>query len=218
MKETSSETFRSSEKGPAFETEAERASQNRAKIYCSAVSYESIRPVREEILLERHFDLAVVYYLQEIRNHRKVLTPVTHELAKEMGLSAREIAVLAWKNTILEKEAVIRPLSEILGKDELFGMPPLYVLSNEEMHFGAVTMFYPGLLSVIADEFGCDLCILPSSIHEVILLPVEPDTDFGALHRIVSRVNDTEVEKEDILSYNVYRFNRRNDGLEIDNF
>ena len=107
-------------------------------------------------------------------------------------------------------------LSDMIGEpDHPAG---LYVLSNEEMYFGAVTIFYPGLLSVIADEFGSDLFILPSSVHECLILPCSQGIDPHALASIVRTVNETEVAEEDILSFSVYRYSRKDDRLSIDNF
>ena len=192
--------------------------KNRAKLYCSAVSYDRIREMKEEIPYEMHSDIAVVFYLQENRDGSTVITPITNALVEELGLKRQEIIRRAWSNTVAEKRAVMMSLADMLGEEEEEGMPKIYVLSNEDMHLGAVTMFYPGLLAVIAKELDGDLCILPSSVHECLIMPMEADTDIGALKKIVKKVNETEVEEEDILSYNVYRFSRRSGRVEIDNF
>ncbi len=209
MKETISKTLRNE---PADKT------KNRAKLYCSAVSYDRIREWKEEVPYEMHSDIAVVFYLQEDRDGCTVITPITNAIVEELGLKRQEIMRRAWKNTVSEKRAVMMSLADMLGEEEEEGMPKIYVLSNEDMHLGAVTMFYPGLLAVIAKELGGDLCILPSSVHECLIMPMKADTDIGELKKIVRKVNETEVEKEDILSYNVYRFSRRSGRVEIDNF
>lgn len=193
-------------------------SKKHAKLYCSAASYESIRKKEKEIPFEMHSDIAVVYYLQEDRdNGSSVITPITNAMINELGLDKGEIMKRAWKNTVTEKRAVMMSLADLLGEDEE-GAPKIYVLSNEEMHLGAVTMFYPGLLDIIADELDGDLCILPSSIHECLILPMQENTDRTELKKIVRKVNDTEVAPEDILSYNVYRYDRQRHCVEIDNF
>ena len=61
---------------------------------------------------------------------------------------------------------------------------PLYVLTNSQKWNGAAAMFWPEKIGEIADKIGDDLYVLPSSIHEVLCLPVE-DADAKALADIV---------------------------------
>lgn len=49
-------------------------------------------------------------------------------------------------------------------------VPTLYVLTNDAAHNGAACVLYPDKLKDLADEFGSDLLILPSSIHEVLII------------------------------------------------
>lgn len=187
---------------------------DRAKIFCTAVSLERLSEISQDMPYEMHSDVAVVFYLQDRQEERNVIIPVTHEVVEELELGYDQLVRVAWRNTVRKKKAVLMPLADLLGELPEPGMPELYVLSNEDMHLGAVTMFYPGLLAMIANRFNRDLCILPSSIHECLLMPVTPDTDMHALKEIVKRVNDTEVDKDDILSYSVYRYNRKKECIE----
>ena len=187
----------------------------RNRIYCAAVYKDRVEEEKNELLYEMHDDIAVIFYLQEMKGNVRIITPVTRSMAKDLGLEAEELMKIAWKNTITQKNATIRQLSSVLGiKDDPVG---LYVLSNEDMYFGAVTIFYPGLLETIAEEFGTDLFILPSSVHECLLLPCDGAYDSSFLARIVRAVNETEIEKEDLLSFSVYRFRREDSRMIIDN-
>ncbi len=85
---------------------------------------------------------------------------------------------------------------------------PMYVLTNEKKTFGASAILYPDILKVFSDKIGSDLYILPSSIHEVILVPAFENLSVKDLFDMVSEVNDTLVMDEEILSDNVYRFIR----------
>ena len=71
-------------------------------------------------------------------------------------------------------------------------------------------MLYPGVLKEMADRIGGDFFIIPSSVHEVILLP---DTDKGlneALKQLIWEVNRTKVAPEEVLSDALYRYDRAN--------
>ena len=59
------------------------------------------------------------------------------------------------------------------------------------------------------------LYILPSSVHEVIMFPAKGDEDDAALRKMVRDINDTEVEKQDRLSDNIYFYNHETDMIEL---
>ena len=91
--------------------------------------------------------------------------------------------------------------------------PKMYVASNENKNFGASVILYDDFLKQFANETGEDYFILPSSIHEVILIPVEDeDEDVTQLREMVCDVNETELEREEILSDSVYLY-KRNSGI-----
>lgn len=57
------------------------------------------------------------------------------------------------------------------------GVPMLMVLTNDKGLNGAAAMFYPGQLDQVADGFHSDFFVLPSSVHEVLILPDDKATD-----------------------------------------
>lgn len=83
-----------------------------------------------------------------------------------------------------------------------------YVFSNKNKVHGAIAMCDTEMLSRIAERYNTDLAILPSSIHECIVMPVDVTTNFSKLNTMVSEVNETQVEPEEQLSDHAYRFNR----------
>lgn len=83
---------------------------------------------------------------------------------------------------------------------------PLYVLSNSQRFFGASCILYTDKLQEFAALKESDLYILPSSIHEVILIPQSVSPGYEALCRMVREINESEVEPCDRLSDRVYRF------------
>ena len=59
----------------------------------------------------------------------------------------------------------------------------LYLLTNQMVYNGAAVILYEGVLKKFAEEVGKDLILLPSSVHEVLLLPDDGDSDYEALIR-----------------------------------
>jgi hypothetical protein len=84
----------------------------------------------------------------------------------------------------------------------------MYVLSNKDKQYGAVYMFDTEVMSKIAEEIGGDLVVIPSSIHESILLKKQEDTDFDILRDMVKEVNRTQLHPTEILSDEVYQYSR----------
>ena len=102
------------------------------------------------------------------------------------------------KNNLLDRD-------EPLGPDELGGM---YVLTNSTGSLGAAALFYPDVKEKAAELLGSDYYILPSSTHEVILVPDTAGINPKELCEMVKQANRTVVDEKDILSDNVYHYSR----------
>ena len=83
---------------------------------------------------------------------------------------------------------------------------PLYVLTNAIRLNGASVLFYTDCLKSFADSVGRDIFVLPSSIHEVLLIPVDEDVSAWDMRQVVETVNHQIVSDEEILSNHVYRY------------
>ena len=74
-------------------------------------------------------------------------------------------------------------------------------------------LLHSKILNTITYRFG-KIYILPSSVHELIILPSSEVDDIEFLKTMVCEINDSVVADDEILSYNVYQFTKEN-GLEI---
>ena len=83
-----------------------------------------------------------------------------------------------------------------------------YVMYNEAKINGANGLLRTDLLAKFADEQECDVWVLPCSIHELSLVPDRGMLDLKILRSMVKDINDTEVEQEERLSDDVYKFCR----------
>lgn len=92
---------------------------------------------------------------------------------------------------------------------------PMHILSNEKRTYGAACILYPGMLQQISESFSKDFYILPSSIHEVILLADDGWEEPEHLKEMVREVNATQVEPEEILSDNVYYYDHIQKEMRI---
>ena len=96
--------------------------------------------------------------------------------------------------------------AEDIDKDD----PQIYILTNCYRTNGATALIYEKLLAQIADSFEKDLLILPSSIHEVLIIPVDHISKSTLDHyaTFIREVNETQLADDEILSDHAYYFQR----------
>ena len=92
---------------------------------------------------------------------------------------------------------------------------PFSILSNSSGVYGAGCLVYSNVIKNFADTVEQDVIILPSSIHEVLLLPDTGNISYGEMTRLVTHINDTEVPKTDQLSNEVYIYSRKLDSISM---
>ncbi len=110
-----------------------------------------------------------------------------------------------------EQEDIQNYLKETKTEDDRI---PMYVLSNKKKVLGAACMFYPGVLKNFANKKQSNFYILPSSIHEVILLPEIKCMDREFLLDMVKEINQTQVEEAEVLADSIYFYDRKYDKME----
>ena len=168
-------------------------------------------------------NLAICFYYSY---HGEMLgdgTILIHNSHMEMwGTCTAELFDLAGRNTRRLFPWKCRGLGEVLQEMEGSGYGadmedpvdapfmdlPMKVLSNNKGIHGAACILYPGVLDGVAQEMGNNFFILPSSVHEVILLPDTGNEDSEDLKKIISAVNTTQVAPEEVLSDTLYRYDR----------
>ena len=108
-------------------------------------------------------------------------------------------------------------LKELLGINlpHKEATPQLYVLTNKVNINGAVLMSYSSVLSEIAKNLGGNLLILPSSVHEVLIIVEDADLEITDLRSMVQEINESEVSVEEFLSNSVYRFVKDTGVVEL---
>lgn len=90
--------------------------------------------------------------------------------------------------------------------------PDQTVVTNKYKLFGASAIYNKEILKEVADKYKSDLYILPSSIHEILLIPISIG-DKKEIDSMVREVNETQVDPQEVLSNHAYIFRR--DTMEI---
>lgn len=104
---------------------------------------------------------------------------------------------------------------EGISEEEEGDFLPMKILSNQSRVFGASSILYPEILENLAEERACNFYIIPSSIHEVILLPDAGEDDADYLRGMIAEVNGTQVEPEEVLSNQLYYYDRNSKKVAV---
>lgn len=106
-------------------------------------------------------------------------------------------------------EAMVAEMTGMDDVEDLEGMfkdIPMKILSNAKRVHGATCIIYPALAEKLAGNMEGSYYILPSSIHEVILLKDTGEEDPIHLKRMIEEVNANMVAPEEVLSNSLYYY------------
>lgn len=182
-------------------------------------------------------DLAVTYHIAaDIGGEGIASTMVTNQMLDTFGITAEQLHQDALANSenlfparVESMGAVIR---RMMGADMIAsGMSqedvdmmmdsmgiddsnPMTVVSNDQSINGAAVLFYPGQMDKIAEQMQGDYFVLPSSTHEMLVIPDTGDFHHKELKAMVTEINATQVEPKDRLTDEVYHYDSKDRVFE----
>ena len=207
--------------------------QAKDKMFCMLVNAGRNAELLESVPHIKFLDLAYIFKIvvEETEKGTALIT-VNNKIAESWGKDVSEIAYAAEQNQCkLLGHVRVNKLSDELaemaksagrGKEaELFTHAPddiaggALVVTNSSMRYGAYAAFNEGLLRGCTLGKEIDIAILPSSIHECLLMPITDDEDIELLRGMPQAVNEEALEEQDVLSDNVYIYHRATDEIEV---
>lgn len=174
----------------------------------------------EEAVYVKFLNLAMVFRIM-FDDHTSCV--ITKRMIKKWGVTTEDVVEAANKK-LLETKHSVKSMSELFKSFDLIDGEldeqdirncPLYVMTNEHQVFGASSLARTDLLCNFTNSINEDVYIIPSSIHEVLLVPATEDVDVAELKSMVKDVNSSTVSKEEWLSENIYFFGREKNELEV---
>lgn len=192
----------------------------RKKIVFKVVNTEKNEEFLNRVPHIEFLDLSLVFYVLLEANVEGTATMVVqNDNMEQWGICLQELLLTAIENVndllpaqLFTMRDVVEEISDpftqesnnILenGLDEK--NESMYILSNKYRNLGAACMVYPGMLKMIGEILGGDYYLLPSSVHEVILVPKRAELHFQEMTDMVKEVNDKLVDAEEILSDHAY--------------
>lgn len=204
------------------------------------VNFQKNRKLLENIPYIRYLDLAITFHCLVRDDSEGIGTiRITNEHLHMWEISQDELMELAVRNTIDRLPPMIKSMEEVIwgmiqddSSHVYAGMQQecfetcfhsthspeshkMYILTNQKGINGATCLLYKDILKDFSNQIKSDLYILPSSIHEVILVPFNKIISKKALNEMVVDVNRTQVSREEVLSDRVYYYSRQENAVTM---
>lgn len=168
-------------------------------------------------------DLVKIFYINALQSDTFTgIMTITDSIMDALGLTLAELEEYSEENTpnLLKPslQTMENMLSSFFGEyEDSKTETSMWVLTNQSKMYGASTIFYDGLMESISELLDSDLYIIPSSLHEVIIMkaPLTMFEDYmrGQIRFINSDAN--ALGREDVLSNNLYYYKRHSNQISV---
>ena len=184
------------------------------RICCRLIRRKGNEALLEEIPHVEFMDLAICFfYSYQGGALGDGSIPIYNTHLEMWKVGTKELMTLAGVNTPRIYPADFRSMTDILketGQIQAIGGPVpesnLYILTNDKRAQGAACILYPGMLEKIAAARKKSFYIIPSSVHEVLILMDTGMENVEEIKKTIREVNSRFVSKEEILSDNLYYY------------
>lgn len=206
------------------------------KLFIRVSSVEANKEVFEIVPHQLKEDLAITYHVAVGKDQDGLSSMlITNEMMKEYGVTQEQIHEDAMKSSprvmVPEVSSIGVLIDEIYQKNILMltpderemlletlqessEMPTFFVVTNTERVNGAGVIFYPEFMDNMGELLGNNFFILPSSIHQMLILPDDGQVDAEMLRDMVKEVNATQVAPAERLTNDVYHFDTKDHVFE----
>lgn len=157
-------------------------------------------------------DMAVIYYFDFGETpYGKAALKITNPMLDLYGISIDQLHKDAVEQAAINHPVKVQNLSNfMLDKTGVFiaqGPAQLYIATNDSAFHGAGVITYPDFMDNVAKEMGGSFFVLPSSLHEVLLIADRQDyLTPEELKNMVTTINAVEVDPKDRLTDNAYHY------------
>lgn len=194
------------------------------------INTEKNREMLKRIPCRQFHDLSMIYEIfVGFRKDKVGTVTVTDKMMEHWQKEEEDLYGKAIKNMEIMFPPDIRPMNKLLekmaldmgtltaleaadmGKEE-----SIYILTNSEMIQGAGTILYHEMPERIWQFIGNqDYFILPSSVHELLILPVREGIKKEGILQIIREVNRACVPATEFLSDNLYLYHGDTGEIEM---
>ena len=198
-------------------------------IICKLINYEQNKEMLQNMPHRKVEDLAIIYQIKvpDFAEDEMATVKLNNAHMQRLGVDEETLYKVAMENT---KRLMPPSLEDMLGflklsmgadmanmldldldeaedmiENTYNGMIPMYILSNSKKINGAISILDPDTMDKMAAIIGEKYFVIPSSVHEVIVIPFNGDyQEYKRYEQMVEEVNATQLSPEEILSGRMY--------------
>lgn len=198
------------------------------KIIYQLVNRERNKELLKDIPSVSFLDLAIVFQVMvEMRQERIATMLIRNEHLRWWKTGKDEIYRAACENTQRMLPAEFVSMYTMLTREwghmaeepepdpEESSDSPMYVLTNSIRSYGASAVLYRNVLQHIGSYLKEDFFVIPSSVHEMLIVPESSAPSWKEISMIVKEINHTQVEEEEVLSDLPYHYERSSQTLSL---
>lgn len=209
------------------------------QVFMKLINYNRNTELLEKHPHVRYLDLAVTFHINvENTMENQASVKINYELMRRWGITTEKLYEFAKENTRKMFPLTVKPMSDVIfdlinsgnfdknyeyekTNEDFCGIVnednmvhKMFVMTNSCCVNGAVSLVYKEFIEEFAREQGCNIVMLPSSVHEVICITNVDKEDYLHLIRMVNEVNAIHVMPEEVLSDNIYIYNKETNVIE----
>ena len=203
------------------------------KIYLKAINRERNEEFLKGVPYKDFSDLAIVAYIAyEDEGSGYATITLNYKNLEMWDVTTEQIFDIAFKNMCEKTPPILEKITSVMrellnerfkyiqdseAKEEINRVIDLmeenndtsmYMLSNNKKINGASYIIHEEYIREFAQSINSDLYIIPSSIHELLLIPMDSGVMIEELECMVRDVNNSELSPGEVLSDRVYEFYR----------
>lgn len=201
-------------------------------IKAKLINYERNINYLNDVPHQRFLDLAIVCYIEmeDMMEEGMATVTINRKLLKLYGVDFEEVMECANRNLkgfhikrieeilleSLEEEDIPQEDRELIMSSlyEEDDSPAMYVLSSKSKYLGAIGITDKELMRQFGDMIGGDFYIIPSSIHEAILVSTD-NLGHEEIKEMIRVANEEQVQEDEILSFNLYLYNYKYSEIRV---
>ena len=212
--------------------------EEKTHLFMRVSNIEENLQVLDNVPYVERADLAITFHIAVEENEAgRASAIVTNNMMENFGVTRNQLYKDALENSSFIAPVMIDNLGEVVGRMEIEEMEargaseeeirkaeeriyvesqynPMFVVTNETLLYGGSAIFYPGVMDQLGEVLNGDFFILPSSVHETLVVPDDGRISCHELKAMVMAINEKEVAPEDRLADEVYHYDTRDHVFE----
>lgn len=200
------------------------------RLFVAVCNTEKNKELLEEIPHEIREDLALVYHAYyDAGENKSASLLIRNDHLKLWGVDEDTLKADAWKSIRQILPSKIQSLWDVgmnimcergfecgeAVEETERRLKNTLVITNDKILLGAAYMFDPKTMDEAAKRLGDNLVVIPSSTHEILVMAEGQGKQFDQLRQMVQEVNRTTVRDEEVLSDEIYRYDREKQALSV---